>query len=407
MSGLPKGYIQLEYIKSTGAQFINTDISVPHASAKIIVQFSTSNLTQDAPVTGYAYGTWGWAANMLFVAGSKAYVNGVSIGDVLANQKYEVEYTNSYFKINGVQTSKTFTGYTDGYNNTVFYGNGRYGQYMVYSYKLYNGSTLIRDFVPAKRSSDGVLGLYDLVTNAFYVNAGTGEFIAGPVVIVPTAPGAPGNFRVASESDTEITLAWDAVENAAGYLVRQNGALIVDTPELTTTAKIQLFKYYSFEVSAYNELGEGDRSMLAVFRAPENPQLWLVTNRTAQDVAARNNKGMYQASDLIRVGAAVNLLRGLFESAGFVVNVLPKLTWTETDWMNAEGAARYLADIEELRSKLAARSTTPKTPESLEQLTYTKANHIEQILLDVYTQYLTMLTTRVTAGPATSGGDYL
>lgn len=34
--------------------------------------------------------------------------------------------------------------------------------------------------MPAKRTSDGVLGLYDLVTKQFYTNNGTGTFIAGP-----------------------------------------------------------------------------------------------------------------------------------------------------------------------------------------------------------------------------------
>lgn len=133
----------------------------------------------------------------------------------------------------------------------------------------------------------------------------------------------------------------------------------------------------------------------------------LITDRTAGDVSAKNARGRYQAEDLNRVGEAVEYLRGLLEDAGHNVSVFPKTDWTEQDWMNAAQAAQYLADVEELRNKLTARSTTPQTPESLEQLTYTTANHIEQILLDVHTQYLTMLTTRVAAGPATSGGDYL
>jgi hypothetical protein len=33
--------------------------------------------------------------------------------------------------------------------------------------------------VPAQRKSDGVIGMYDVVTNVFVTNSGTGEFIGG------------------------------------------------------------------------------------------------------------------------------------------------------------------------------------------------------------------------------------
>jgi hypothetical protein len=52
----------------------------------------------------------------------------------------------------------------------------------IYYFKIYDNGTLVRDMVPARRNSDGVLGMYDTVTNTFFTNAGTGEFIAGPVV---------------------------------------------------------------------------------------------------------------------------------------------------------------------------------------------------------------------------------
>ena len=182
-SVVPDGYTQLEYIESAGTQYIDTGISVPHESSKVVVQFSTSNTTQDAPISGYAYSTWGWSTNMLYVSNKQKFgINGVVGPTVVAGTVYEVEYSNTYFKINGATTSATFTGYVDGYNNTVFYGNGKRGQYKLYFYKLYNGSLLVRDYVPAKRNSDGSVGLYDLVSNTFFGNSGTGTFTAGPEI---------------------------------------------------------------------------------------------------------------------------------------------------------------------------------------------------------------------------------
>ena len=44
---------------------------------------------------------------------------------------------------------------------------------------------------------------------------------------------------------------------------------------------------------------------------------------------------------------------------------------------------RYLADISAIRAALAVMPTTPDAPASMAGLTYTDANDIEQILLDV------------------------
>lgn len=52
----------------------------------------------------------------------------------------------------------------------------------LYSCKMYNNSTIVRDFIPAKRISDNEYGLWDKVTKTFYTNAGTGAFTGGPAV---------------------------------------------------------------------------------------------------------------------------------------------------------------------------------------------------------------------------------
>ena len=48
--------------------------------------------------------------------------------------------------------------------------------YRLYSIKLSNGTTPVRDLRPARRLTDGELGLYDTLGGAFYTNAGSGRF---------------------------------------------------------------------------------------------------------------------------------------------------------------------------------------------------------------------------------------
>ena len=51
----------------------------------------------------------------------------------------------------------------------------------IYSCKLYDNDVLVRDFIPVL-DKDGTPCMYDKVEKKFYYNAGTGQFIAGPMI---------------------------------------------------------------------------------------------------------------------------------------------------------------------------------------------------------------------------------
>ena len=55
---------------------------------------------------------------------------------------------------------------------------GNYASMKLYSCKIYNADTLVRDFIPCKNPS-GTVGLYDTVNGTYYGNSGTGVFTAG------------------------------------------------------------------------------------------------------------------------------------------------------------------------------------------------------------------------------------
>lgn len=49
----------------------------------------------------------------------------------------------------------------------------------LYSLKIYESNTLVKNFIPVKKKSNNEIGLLDLVTNTFYSNSGTGTFLYG------------------------------------------------------------------------------------------------------------------------------------------------------------------------------------------------------------------------------------
>jgi len=176
-SRLPSGYTELEYIESTGTQYINTGISLsPNIRSEIIFDAQPSNGWGKL----YGYSQSGYGPYALYMQNSelKYYYqdpNGTewsSLGNV------------------GNKCTKVLTStFANSYSGNIYINelNPSLTEYerpsaKWYSVKIYSDDILVRNFVPAKNSYDEV-GLYDLITNTFYSNDGTGSFLAGAVVI--------------------------------------------------------------------------------------------------------------------------------------------------------------------------------------------------------------------------------
>lgn len=111
--------------------------------------------------------------------------------------------------------------------------------------------------------------------------------------------------------------------------------------------------------------------------------LTLITDRTAMDVAQKTAKGFYNATDLNRVGAAVEYVAKRFQALGYDCPVSVKKDWSESDTPTAGQMETYRQNIVTLRRQIAVMKSTPETPETIRQLNYIRANNIEQILLDM------------------------
>lgn len=216
-------------------------------------------------------------------------------------------------------------------------------------------------------------------------------------------PPTPPNFRLSSSTETTATLAWSTVDGAAGYKLYRDGILIATLTDTSYTDVIQPFTHYVYTLTAYNEHGEGDAAELVVFLSPGNPILWLVTDRTQEDVTARNSKGVYQAVDLNRVGAAVEYLQKRLFAAGVLADVSPRTDWTDSMWMSAGEAQVYLDNVKTMRAALAMPKGTPTAPNDMAKLTYAEANHMELFLVILDTLLTDMVFAYRHCGVTTCG----
>ena len=137
----------------------------------------------------------------------------------------------------------------------------------------------------------------------------------------------------------------------------------------------------------------------------------LITDRTQADADARNDKGTYNASDLNRVGAAMNYVADRLRAAGYDPHISPKTDWKDEDWVNPAAQAVYLGDLAELRKQFTMLQSTPRVPPRMlattinsgDGLTYGWANDIEQILMDIDDTLTRLQTSMFYSGELYSG----
>jgi hypothetical protein len=108
----------------------------------------------------------------------------------IVNTKYNFEnkiegnYYNTYLNGNLIITISVENIFDNRQNLYLFANNlagnvSNFSQAKLYSCKIYNNSILVRDFIPCYRKADNKPGLYDVINDVFYTNAGTGEFNVG------------------------------------------------------------------------------------------------------------------------------------------------------------------------------------------------------------------------------------
>lgn len=190
---LPAGYWQLDYIESSGTQYIDTGYAVSVENMRYVGKFNFSAI--DATMTWFGHQRGSIRSGQFYGPRGRVYAGSsnaiMEIGVLATNTDYSVDLTvnngNATLIANGVTQTATYEGTIIEATRPIYLFGLNGGSGMIYPisgkcyyFKMYQGTTLVRDFVPCIRQADGVLGMYDLAGGAFYANAGTGDFIAGP-----------------------------------------------------------------------------------------------------------------------------------------------------------------------------------------------------------------------------------
>ena len=199
---LPADFTELEYIEATGTQYIdlgitgqnglsvelNIEVLSPVNSGGSCIIGSTNSSSQRCYITANpSYQPFAWE-----LGAGNYYVDHEDLAKFNQKYKLHIDWTKAktVLKVDDVETTTLQNSFTFDNNNTnmTLFARNKSGTAEKFArarahkdqYVWING-VLVGQFVPA-RHRGGTLGLYNLLTNEFHINAGTGEFIAGTVV---------------------------------------------------------------------------------------------------------------------------------------------------------------------------------------------------------------------------------
>lgn len=185
---LPSVYQEVEYIQSSGSQYIDTWFN-PTWNSELEFDF---NMYDSSSAYWLFWADSWWTVNAFSVFRDRIFCYGNQYQseslyfDIWT--RYKLEFKNLTCYLNWSQRfTYTQQSFTSNYSAYIFAKRRNnyiemYGKVRVFWLKLWDDWVLVRDFVPCYRKLDNVIWLYDLVNDVFYTNSWTWTFTKWPDV---------------------------------------------------------------------------------------------------------------------------------------------------------------------------------------------------------------------------------
>lgn len=195
-SGLPSGYTQVEYVENQNEAYINT-LFKPNQDTRIVAEMQC--VTSTDSVMHFGAGGWDRVDGMwlTYETGISGTLHVAWLGQTTWSTYGNGDYNkhtydwnkNELYKDNVFVGSSTYGTYQS-LNNLAIFANlqgegneqvgGLYMKGKLFSFKIYDNGTLVRDFIPCTRDSDSKAGVYDIVNNVFYSSANSRDELIAP-----------------------------------------------------------------------------------------------------------------------------------------------------------------------------------------------------------------------------------
>ena len=438
---LPDGYTELQYLESSGTQWIDTGVK-PDQTYALKIKFQTEQSSSG----GIAVSDANWQSNGFGIwCNAAAFGNGtMQTTEWHGTTPIEIELSQQGLFVNGnlTWTPDTAT-FTVPANMTLFSlnRNGSIAEKLtgkIYFAQLFKAGKPVRNFIPCTNPS-GIPGLYDLVDGKFYGNSGTGVFLAGPqkemlpegfaqVEYIQSDGSQFFDTGIVPDANTRVVMDFQLMTAGStnqclfgvvgqfsfrwygsGSAFRSNGSNSVNFPTSIsatdrhivdkTAIKTTLDRDFSVTTTAGNctlplyllaqkaSSGATNYAKAKLFRC----QIFNGDAFARAFVPCKDPTGAVGLYDLVGQKFYGNAGTGVF-LAGPVVTweepeepteKLDPYTWYESDVPVPSQMARYRDNVAAVRAVLRLPEGTPEVPATLRRMTQAGANSIEAVLLAV------------------------
>jgi len=177
-----EAFTEVEYIESTGTQYIDTKYTTG-ASSIITLDAQLTATSRQIRLVGTTSGYFEIYTNgsdkFSFTSNGSTYATSVSMSTERKIFKIDNVATTGYIG----NTTKSIAKNGSSYYSSVYLlarpsATNTFSSAKLYSCTIYDGTTLVRDFIPVRIGQKGYL--YDKVSRTLFGNAGTGNFVVGP-----------------------------------------------------------------------------------------------------------------------------------------------------------------------------------------------------------------------------------
>ena len=442
-SRVPTGYTEVEWIQSSGTQYIDSGVTETSDMA-VSCHFDVDTVASD-----YLFGSQQNSANLSYngiFKNNMLEYNYAEVGFTAANSielAEEVVGSTNNITINGVSHTLS-TGTPQNVSMLIFGIRRNTGAMRPYGgkaklryFKIKKGSNAVRDFVPCKNPA-GTVGLYDLVGGEFYTTPTAVTLPAGYTQIeylqssgkqhIDTGFKPNNNSKivttlqfVSSSSGNKFCLGARTSNNVGrfslGYTFGSGGgwffghgasvttvnttssptdktSVMIDKNVCTIAGQSATATPSTFSTTqnlvlfADNEGGKvGQNGAIKLYDCSIYDNGTLVRNF----VPARNSSGTLGLFDTLNGTFYTNAGSGTFTAgadivgftAGAEVGKAEDREWQEGDIVRRPQWTTYLSNVQRLRDAYYTLAETGQLPKPEDKLGYVGANTIEKVLADI------------------------
>lgn len=312
---LPNTYKQLDFIGSTGTQIIDTNyISSKNTKIECDFQYNSTESSYGTSDTAlFGTGVSGDVnATLTFNVASSNFMGAVHYNyqvncgavDLLRHKLLFNDESKMYLDDVYKGIASSYESYSNSRNLYLFRNNQSNlisgAKAKIFTCKIYDNGTLVRDFIPVIRVDDKELGLYDLVNDVFYTNKGTGKFYGGYDNI--NLNNNPLQFKVGNDVELQanfktsyqITINYDSSLGNASYEWGQGSNVILTA---SPNANAQFLGWYIDDTLLstqliYEHLVSGDTTFEARFERIYDIELHYFGDGTATYVRDPSDKNL-------------------------------------------------------------------------------------------------------------------